>query len=148
MPIGKLKVKNWTSFQHYKKRNPPWIKFHRTLLDDYEFYCLPVASKALAPQLWLLASESATGEIECDLIKIAHRLRIPTTELIEALGPLIHHGFFLPDEDASNVLALCYQRATPETETETEKTTIEVLGIPRVALKPPGDGGVLEEYSA
>jgi hypothetical protein len=35
-----LQVKNWRSFQHYGKRNPPWIKLHRALLDDYAFCAL------------------------------------------------------------------------------------------------------------
>jgi hypothetical protein len=51
-----FKVKNWKTCQHYKKRNPPWIKLHRSTLDDLDFLKLPVASKALAPYLWLLAS--------------------------------------------------------------------------------------------
>ena len=33
-------VKNWDEFQHYKDRNPPWIKLHNHLLDDYEFEML------------------------------------------------------------------------------------------------------------
>ena len=53
-----LTPKNWHAFQHYNKRNPPWIKLHRALLDDYEFSQLPVESRALAPMLWLIASEA------------------------------------------------------------------------------------------
>lgn len=60
----KLVPKNWTSFQHYKDRAPPWIRLHRGLLDDYEFQCLPVASRALAPMLWLLASAETSGEFD------------------------------------------------------------------------------------
>ena len=30
-------VKNFEQFQHYKDRNPPWIKLWTKLLDDYEF---------------------------------------------------------------------------------------------------------------
>ena len=26
--------KNWSQFQHYKGRRPPWIKLHRALLDE------------------------------------------------------------------------------------------------------------------
>jgi hypothetical protein len=53
-----LRVKNWAEFQHYKDRNPPWIKLHRALLDDYEFARLPDASKAHLVLIWLLASQS------------------------------------------------------------------------------------------
>lgn len=27
-----FKVRNWEQFQHYKDRNPPWIKLHFALL--------------------------------------------------------------------------------------------------------------------
>ena len=60
----KLTPRNWDDFQHYKERRPVWIKLHKNLLDDYEFHCLPVASKALAPLLWLLASEYSDGTID------------------------------------------------------------------------------------
>lgn len=29
-----LRVRNWDSYQHYKDRKPPWIKFYVELLDD------------------------------------------------------------------------------------------------------------------
>ena len=57
--------KNWSQFQHYRDRSPTWLKLHRSLLDDFDYHCLPIASKALAPFLWLLASEYEGGEINC-----------------------------------------------------------------------------------
>ena len=53
-----LQVKNWKQFQHYTDRNPPWIKLHNQLLDDYEFECLPDASKAHLLCIWMLASRT------------------------------------------------------------------------------------------
>jgi hypothetical protein len=53
-----LKVKNWEEFQHYKDRTPPWIKLHNSLLDNYEFECLPDASKAHLLCIWMLASRT------------------------------------------------------------------------------------------
>lgn len=112
--------KNWRRFQHYKGRRPPWIKLHRDLLDDYEFACLPVASKALAPFLWLLAAEEEGGEIHGPASRIAFRVRLTEKEFISALVPLIEHGFF---DDASNTLATCKQLATPDTDTDTDTET-------------------------
>jgi hypothetical protein len=111
-----LTPKNWASFQHYKDRSPSWIKLHKALLDDYEFSCLPVASRALAPILWLLASEYDEGKINATLDKLAFRLRMTRGELAEALSPLIEKGFF----DASEPLAECKQDAIPEKEREIE----------------------------
>jgi len=70
---------------------------------------LPDASRALAPCLWLLASESENGTIPADLENLSWRLRKDVVWLTDALIPLIQHGFL---EDASNVLAECLQGAT------------------------------------
>lgn len=51
-----LSVKNWARFQHYKKRNPPWIKLYTAILDDDNFACLPDAAKGQLVSLWALAS--------------------------------------------------------------------------------------------
>jgi hypothetical protein len=113
-----LQPKNWGVFQHYKDRCPPWIKLHRDLLNDRVFMCLPLASKALAPLLWLLASESKDGTFDGSLDELVFRLHITPKDYEDGLKPLIHKGFFVV---ASGVLAECYQDAIPETERETEK---------------------------
>lgn len=112
-----LRPKNWQSFQHYKDRRPPWIKLYRNLLDDKDYLRLPTASRALAPCLWLLASESETGEFDGSVDNIAFRLRLTDKEVEQGLKHLIDKGFF---EVASGVLASCLQDAIPETERETE----------------------------
>jgi hypothetical protein len=66
-----LTPKDWAEFQHYKTRNPVWIKLHRTLLDNFAYSRLPVASRALAPFLWLLASCYQDGKITATLSQIA-----------------------------------------------------------------------------
>jgi len=121
----KLIPKNWDNFQHYKHRSPPWIKLHKNLLDDMTYQRLPVASKALAPMLWLLASESHDGVINMTPEEIAFRLRMTEKDVVSAIKPLIDNGFFIED---SNVLADCLQDATTEkrqrqSRVETEKET-------------------------
>lgn len=122
-----IKPKNWANFQHYKDRSPSWIKLHKALLDDFEFHCLPLASRALAPMLWLLASEDSEGHIECNWKKLAFRLRVTTKEIEEAVNPLIENGFFDLVHDASKPLAEPEPDASPEKRreedinTETEK---------------------------
>lgn len=127
--MAKLIAKNWGDFQHYKDRAPTWIKLHKKLLDDFEFQCLPVASKALAPMLWLLASEETDGSIEFRADKIAFRLRMTEQDLKEAIKPLIDNGFFslLDDcyQDASTILAECLPREEKRRDRE-EKEKKEV----------------------
>jgi hypothetical protein len=88
---------------------------------------LPLASKALAPLLWLLASESVNGVFDADFDELEFRLRISQKELAEGLKPLIDNSFFL---DATTMLAPCLQDAIPETERETEKRQRETI-IPK-----------------
>lgn len=109
-----ISPKNWDSFQHYKDRSPKWIKLHRSVLDDYDFHCLPVASKALAPLLWLLASEFDGGHIVCNWDKLAFRLRVTPDECRQSVKHLIDSGFFRLVQDASKPLAECKQDACLE----------------------------------
>lgn len=53
-----LRVKNWSRFQHYKKRNPPWIRLHRSILRDRHFLMLTEIEQWQLVRLWLIASEN------------------------------------------------------------------------------------------
>jgi hypothetical protein len=143
-----IRPKNWKSFQHYSKRKPTWIKLHRALLDDYEFHCLPLASKALAPLLWLLACESTEGEIDADPVKLSFRLRLSEKEVTSALNPLIDSSFFEVVRPASNALAERQQNGVSERETERETDSASALAVVRV-LQPedPPPGLNLEVWS-
>lgn len=121
-----LQPKNWSVFQHYKDRCPPWIKLHRDLLNDRSFMRLPIASKALAPMLWLLASESKDGVFDGSLDELVFRLHITPKEYQDGVKPLIDNDFF---NVVSGVLAERLQTAIPETERETEtKKEKKILG--------------------
>lgn len=122
-------VKNYDRFQHYRDRNPIWIKLYVALLDDYAFATLPDASKAHLVAIWLLASRYQ-NRIPLDREWIA--ARINATEPVD-LDRLERAGFIIidrPDDDdafdlpvqkpASKPLAEPEQTASLETETETE----------------------------
>ena len=132
----RLKPKNWAIFQHYKDRSPPWIKLHRDLLINRDFICLPIASKALAPLLWLLASESKDGTFDASFEELQFRLHISRIEYDEGIKPLIDKDFFIA---ASGVLAERKQLAIPErereTETKKEKKATVVACPPDVGLQ-------------
>ena len=64
-----IQIVNWQKYQHYRDRNPPWIKLHVKLLTDRKFMLLADASKCLLMLLWVLASET-DGEIPLDLEEI------------------------------------------------------------------------------
>jgi len=80
-----ISIKNFTTYQHYSHRHPPWIKLHLSLLDDPAFLKLPDESKWHYVGLLLLASRHANA-IPYDPSYIVNRLGI-TSKLD------ITHGF-------------------------------------------------------
>lgn len=114
-----MHVKDWPRFQHYKDRNPPWVKLHKSLLDDPDYHELtPEAAKVL-PLLWLAASEYSTDGSLPNIKKLSFRLHYACTVLAGLIKQLDH--WIIVDD--SNLLAPCKQVATPETETETKTET-------------------------
>jgi hypothetical protein len=81
---------------------------------------LPIASKAIAPMLWLLASESKDGVFDGSLDELVFRLHISEKEYKDGVKPLIDNDFFTV---VSGVLAERLQTAIPETEREAETET-------------------------
>jgi len=136
-----LRVRSWDDFQHYKDRAPVWIKLHKKLLDNYDYARLPLASKALAPMLWLLASESTDGTVDFDLGRIAYRLRESEGLVLEAIQGLVRGGFLSVDNDldgaASELLSGCLQDACLETEEEKRKSIEEANASSRRKRSAP-----------
>jgi uncharacterized phage protein (TIGR02220 family) len=95
-----LIVKNWSEFQHYKDRDPPWIKLHRTLLADYEFSRLQDASKAHLMLIWLFASQS-NGRIPDDPEFLRDKLSLKKPPDLKFF---VDHGLLIPEQDASKAL--------------------------------------------
>ena len=90
-----LAVKNWRDFQHYGKRNPPWIKLHRAVIDDYAFCSLPDVAKAHLMLLWLYASQN-NGRVPVDIPFLENKLSITGLDLTI----LSERGFLVAEGDA------------------------------------------------
>ncbi len=117
-----MKIKNWSKFQHFKDRRPPWVKLYRDLLDDPDWHELDAEAAKILVSLWLLASEDETQEGNLpDAKRIAFRLRLPVNKVNQALTKLDHWLY----HDDINVISERYQVDAPETETETETKTEE-----------------------
>lgn len=101
-------VKNWSEFQHYKDRNPPWIKLHNHLLDDYEFECLGDAAKGHLLCIWMLASRTK-NEMPFDEKWITKKIGASSKVNLQAL---VDSGFLIVERDASKVLHKEKQDAT------------------------------------
>ena len=111
-----MKIKNWSKFQHFKDRRPPWVKLYRDILDDPDWHELDAEAAKILVSLWLLASEDEDQEGKLpDAKRIAFRLRLPINKVNQALTKLDHWLYH------SDITAISerYQSDAPETETET-----------------------------
>jgi hypothetical protein len=112
-----MKIKNWSEFQHFKDRTPPWIKLYRYLLDDPDWHELSGDDAKTLIMLWLVASEDKDMQGSLPSLKnIAFRLRISETKLNQSLTKLSH---WLITDDI-DMISNVYQHDAPETEEETE----------------------------
>jgi hypothetical protein len=129
-------VRNWNRFQHYRDRNPPWIKLHFELLSSRDWVMLADASRVLAVACMLVASRN-DGQIDCSARGLQYLKRVAYLNEDPDPKPLIECGFLEP---ASNTLAHASNMqasARPETETETETEEDSRRG----ATAPPGSNG-------
>ena len=119
-----LTFKNYKKYQHYKNRNPPWIKLHRKLLGDMEFMSLSYASRGLLMLLWALAAEF-DGQIEATEGQIGFWLH-DTNFSIEKIKPLISTGFVILQASDSILQAddnkKCSESETDNSETDNSET--------------------------
>jgi len=113
-----LKVKNWEKLQHYKNRNPTWIKFYTALLDDADFETLPDSSKLHLILLWLLAARKG-NRLQNDEAKLTKKLPIYGQVNLQ---PLIDGGWLIPTND-SKMIASCYHQKRREEKRREDKKT-------------------------
>jgi len=138
-----VSVCNWSRFQHYKNRDPTWVKLHRSLLTDYAWSQLDDSAKGHLIGIWLMAAK-LENRIPADPVWLANQ--IGATDPID-LDALISASWlqWVEPKPASDVLEPCYQPASDVLADEpTEGTTGEqsprasdVLALPRVCGHPP-----------
>jgi len=120
-----LKIKNWIKYQHYKDRNPPWIKLYHSILDDYEYACLQDDSKLLLISLFMLAGRT-DNHIPNDPKWIQSKAML--TKKID-IQPLINTGFISIDGNDSKMIADCKQNDTQRRDRDREETEKKKNGM-------------------
>lgn len=82
-------IKNFSKFQHFKDRTPPWIKLYRDILDDPDWHDLPAEAAKVLVMLWVIASEDETKQgVLPEEKKLAFRLRVSEKALRIILSQL------------------------------------------------------------
>lgn len=118
-----IRMVNWHQYQHYKDRNPAWIKSYTRLIDgdSVEFSRLPDHQKWQMHAITLLASRH-DNSIPYDPEWIAERLHLRSKLDLKALEAT---GMIEIIDVASGTLAGCEQDAMLETEKEERKSRTE-----------------------
>jgi hypothetical protein len=133
--VNYLAVKDFATFQHYRDRNPPWIKLYGAVLSDVKFLQLPEAAQAQLVKLWILASQMG-NPLPNNQKLLAGRIGVIGKFHLAAI---IASGFLIPcDEnastDASDTLA---ERLRPRARAESELEVEDVVDEERAAVPEP-----------
>jgi len=109
---GYLYVRNWDQFQHYKKRNPPWIKLYVDLLHDDDYLALDPADRCLLQTVWMLSARHGNGRVRADQRALMAASNLSHGQRSRNLERLIQAGFL--ELRASKALAPRYHQSTED----------------------------------
>lgn len=120
-------VQGWERFQHYKDRDPPWVKLYRDLLTSESWVLGTDVSRLVQVASTLLAARYSNSiPYDFRLIRKVASLDCTEAEFDQAVAHLVAHKFLIvrgiPAENpprsqvASTSLATCTSEAEAETE--------------------------------
>ena len=139
-------VKNWERFQHYKDRDPPWVKLYRDILSAESWVLGTNDSRLLQLAIIMLAARYGNQiPLQWALIRRVASLDFDEAAFETSLSHLVAQNFVEIQsvtetgkavvQNASNVLALARSR---ETEAEQSREEAEQRRKTMVAARPRG----------
>jgi hypothetical protein len=148
-----ISIKSWERFQHYKDRDPPWIKLYRDLLTAESWVLGTDDSRLVQVACILLAAryQNATP-LNFPLFRKVASLDLSAKEFDAALAHLASTDFLEIQGDAdarkqpaSNALATCASE-TEQSRAETEQIRPGELARKRAATRTcPDDFALTDE---
>jgi len=109
---GWIIIPGWDRFQHYKSRNPIWIKLYTELLTDPDFVKLSFRQRGILTGLWTLFSQTR-GQLGASPAGVGFMLGDSSVRARD-LKALVDAGWIVIS--ASRPLAIGYQLASPDKE--------------------------------
>lgn len=94
-------IRNWWKYQHYKNRNPPWIKLHKSIRTDPAFQSLSHAKRWQCCELWIVASDM-DGRLPADPAYIARTLGLYHRQSAVDLLALLESKLLITKYDSRN----------------------------------------------
>ena len=125
------KIRNWHEFQHYKDRNPPWIKLHYEVMTSRDWVALDDASRVLAVASMLIASRhEGTVPNDPDYVK-----RVAYLNSVPDFRPLLKCGFLVTDGSADPLQPPVTE--TEDRERDRDRAASEALASASKPVKKP-----------
>jgi hypothetical protein len=134
MPLSYIVVRGWDRYQHYKDRDPPWVKLYRDILTTESWVLGNDTSRLIQVASLLLAARYSNQiPLQWTLIRKVASLDCSEKEFNSAVSHLCNTKFFeiqsLPEatesvgQSASKTLATC--NTETEEKEEEEKSRAE-----------------------
>lgn len=145
-----LHIVNWARFQHYKRRNAPWIKNYVAQLSDDDYLSLTCSQRGILHGLRLMYAavnpdmEESRGVYEARARHLLSTNKAESRHWRSNLKALSDAG--LVELSASKTLASCKRTSSPETETEQERKNPLLGEGPKRPAQVLWDSLVLEIY--
>lgn len=120
-------IKDWSQFQHYTDRNPPWVKLHREILTGRTWLKANDLSRVVqVASIALAARYENKIPLDWEVLQPAMGLRCSKGQFMSAIEYLTKADFItiqhatngedILAQDASAALAKCYSEAEAEVE--------------------------------
>ena len=116
-----FEIKNFSKYQHYSNRNPPWVRLYYSILDDPEFIALSEVDRSRYLALTLVASRCA-NRVKNDAEYLKKMLRIDSKP---DLTNLFNSGFLLASRKRSATSKRKQNQTTEESISEESSTEVQ-----------------------
>lgn len=111
----RITIPRWEDFQHYKRRDPPWLRVYTRLHSDDKYLDLSGHQRGVLLGLWIeYARSGASTQIDGSYLEVSLKSlssRLNLVIKLRDLEALNHAGFIRLD--ASKTLAKSKQDASP-----------------------------------
>lgn len=135
---GHLVIKNWDRFQHYKDRDPPWVKLYRDLLTS-ESWLLGNDESRLVQVASVLIAARYSNQIpyRYDLFQKVSNLDMDEKHFIRAIEHLAATNFLEIQKDADDGKSMEHLASTTLATCTSEKSRSEQRRVDAPARATP-----------
>lgn len=152
--MAHYRILGWDQYQHYKDRDPPWIKLHRDMLTSNTWVSLDNDGRALAVACMLVAA-GTENKIPADP---AYMQRRAYFDAVPDFAPLVVVGFIelvgeinnlaQPTQAAASTMLASGTKCPSESEREAEQSRAEKKDHSAASASPSKRGTrLLDDWS-